>query len=241
MKKTDYDMVDFISKHKKPCIIVGISLAVVLLAIYLRAIFLPGLWHGDAFLYQQDDGSFAGSDIYAEYKMHIKPADYGTDIDFSVNDKTKHYQVQYDKNDLNRNVAVLENGIVICKGKALGTENNWHVLDDATGFSNEVSVRVGNAAPTEEELFPGYTRLYNWSVNEKYDTRGEPWMLAYIVLLALILFLDIKFPNLFWILEHRLEVDGGEPSDWYLFGQKVGRFVLSIGILVCVVFTFTLH
>ncbi|MBO5019914.1 MAG: hypothetical protein J6D52_04535 [Clostridia bacterium] len=234
-------MAEFISKHKKPCIIVGIVLAVVLLAVYLRAMFLPGLWYGDAFMYKQDDGSFAGSDIYAEYKMNINPADYGTDIDFSVNNKTNHYQIKYDKNDPYRNVEVLENGTVICKGKALGAEGNYFVFDDESGSADEISIRVGNEAPTEEELYPGYTRLYNWSVNEDYDTRGNPGMLILIVLFALILFLDIKFPMLFWILEHRLEVDGGEPSDWYLFGQKVGRVVLSIGILVCVILTFTIH
>lgn len=234
-------MLEFISKHKKPCIIAGIILAVVLLIVYLRAMFLPGLWHGDAFLYKQDDGSFAGSDVYAEYKMNINSADYGTDIDFSVNDKTNQYQVKYDEDDPYRNVEVLENGTVICKGKALGEKNNWFVIDDETGSSDTISVRVGNETPTEEELFPSYTRLYNWSVNEDNDTRGNPWMLFMIAVLAIILFLDIKFPMLFWILEHRLEVDGGEPSDWYLFGQKISRVVMSIGILVCVVLTFTIH
>ena len=47
-----------------------------------------------------------------------------------------------------------------------------------------------------------------------------------ILLFAVILVLDIKFPNLFWILRHRPEVDGGEPSDWYYFGQKIGRGAL---------------
>lgn len=234
-------MFEFVSKHKKPCIITGIVLVVVLLALYLRAIFLPGLWHGDAFLYKQDDGSFSGSDIYAEYKMNIKPADYGTDIVFSVNDKINHYQVKYDNDDPYRNVEVLENGTTVCKGKALGAENNWFLIDDELGSSNEISVRVENEAPTLEELFPSCTRLYNWSVNEDYDTRGNPGVLFLIVLFALILFLDIKFPMLFWILEHRLEVDGGEPSDWYVFGQKVGRVVMVAGILVCIVLTFTLH
>ena len=234
-------MIEFISKHKKPCIIAGIVLVVVLLIVYLRAMFLPGFWLGDAFLYKQDDGSFTGSDIYAEYKMNIRPADYGTDIDFSVNDKINHYQVKYDNDDPYRNVEVLENGTIVCKGKALGAENNWFVIDDELGSSDIVSVRVGNEVPTVEELFPSYSKLYNWSVNENYDTRGNPGMLFLIALFALILFLDIKFPMIFWILEHRLEVDGGEPSDWYLFGQKVGRVVLSIGILVCVILTFTIH
>lgn len=234
-------MVEFLNKHKKPCIIAGIVIVAVLLIVYLRAIFIPGLWHGDTFLYKQDDGSFAGSDIYAEYMLKIKPAEYGTDIEFSVNDKTNHYQVKYDNNDLNRNVEVFENGTVICKGQAIGDENNWFVINNETGSSDLISVRVGNETPTEEEIFPNYSRLYNWSVSEKYDTRGNPLMLFLIAILAIILFLDIKFPNLFWILEHRLEVDGGEPSDWYLFGQKVGRILMPIGILVCVILTFTIH
>lgn len=234
-------MIEFLNKHKNPCIIAGIVIVVVLLIIYLRAIFIPGLWHGDTFLYKQDDGSFAGSDVYAEYMLKIKPAEYGTDIEFSVNGKTNHYQVKYDNNELNRNVEVLENGTVICKGQAIGDENNWFVIDNETGSSDLISVRVGNETPTEEELFPNYSRLYNWSVSEKYDTRGNPLMLFLIAILAIILFLDIKFPNLFWILEHRLEVDGGEPSDWYLFGQKVGRILMPIGILVCVILTFTIH
>lgn len=234
-------MIEFLNKHKKPCIIAGIVIVVVLLIIYLRAIFIPGLWHGDTFLYKQDDGSFAGSDVYAEYMLKIKPAEYGTYIEFSVNGKTNHYQVKYDNNELNRNVEVLENGTVICKGQAIGDENNWFVIDNETGSSDLISVRVGNETPTEEELFPNYSRLYNWSVSEKYDTRGNPLMLFLIAILAIILFLDIKFPNLFWILEHRLEVDGGEPSDWYLFGQKVGRILMPIGILVCVILTFTIH
>ena len=186
-------MVEFVSKHKRPCIIAGIVLAVALFAIYLRAMFLPGLWHGDAFLYKQDDGSFTGSDIYAEYKMNIRPADYGTDIDFSVNDKINHYQVKYDNDDPYRNVEVLENGTIVCKGKALGAENNWFVIDDETGSSDMISVRVGNEIPTEEELFPNYSRLYNWAVSDKTDTRGEPLMLFVIAFLAIILFLDIKF------------------------------------------------
>lgn len=234
-------MVKGFRKYKKLCIITGSALAAVLLIIYLRALFLPGLWHGDAFLYKQDDESFVGTDMYAEYKMNIVSADYGTAIDFSVNDKANHYQIKYDRNDFHKDVEILENGNVICRGKAFGQDGEYIVIDDETGSSNMISIRVGNEVPTEEELFPGYTKLYNWAVNDKYDTRGNPWMLFIIALLAIVLFLDIKFPELFWILEHQLDVDGGEPSDWYLFGQKVGRVVISIGILVCLVLTFTTH
>lgn len=233
-------MINILQKYKKQCTIIAIVLAVVLLAMYLKVVFIPGLWHGDAFLYKQDDGTFAGSDIYADYKMAITPADYGSDIDFSVNGRQNKYQIKYDKNDLYRSVEISENGTVICKGKAVGIDNDYIVIDE-TGSSDMIDIRVGNETPTEEELFPNYSRLYNWSVSEKTDTRGNPYMLFLILLFGVILFLDIKFPNLFWILEHRLDVDGGEPSDWYLFGQKVGRVVLAASMVVCVVLTFTIR
>lgn len=233
-------MINILQKYKKQCTIIAIVLAVVLLAMYLKAVFIPGLWHGDAFLYKQDDGTFAGSDIYADYKMAVTPADYGSDIDFSVNGRQNKYQIKYDKNDLYRSVEISENGTVICKGKAVGIDDDYIVIDE-TGSSDMIDIRVGNETPTEEELFPNYSRLYNWSVSEKTDTRGNPYMLFLILLFGVILFLDIRFPNLFWILEHRLDVDGGEPSDWYLFGQKVGRVVLAASMVVCVVLTFTIR
>ena len=234
-------MTTIFTKYKKQCIILGIILLIILLAIYLWAMFLPGLWHGDTFLYRQEDGSFKGSDYYAEYVMKISEAEYGKDIDFSVNDKINHYQVKYDEDDLNRKVEVLENGKVICQGKALDTGNSYIVFDDESGSSDMISVRVGNEAPSEDELFPGYSKLYSWSRLEKNDTRGNPYMIIIILILGIILFLDIKFPMLFWILEHRLDVDGGEPSDWYLFGQKVGRILMVIGIFVSTIMTFTIH
>ena len=234
-------MMDIFIKYKKQSIITAIVLIAVLLAVYMRAIFLSGFWHGDTFLYRQEDDSFKGSDYYAEYNMTIEPTGYGTDIVFSVNDKVKNYQIKYDRNDLNNHVEILENGTVICKGRALDFGNSYMVIDDETGSSDTISVRVGNEIPDEEELFPNYTRLYNWSVSEKGDTRGNPYMLIIILILGIILFMDIKFPMLFWILEHRLDVDGGDPSDWYLFGQKVGRVIMVIGIFACMIMTFTIH
>lgn len=231
----------FFQKHKKPCIIIGIILAVFLLLAYLRAMFLPGFWHGDAFLYRQENGSFAGSDFYADYKMNIEKTDIGSNISFTVNGKTREYNVMYNLSDPIGNVKVFENGNVIFDGKAIGEKDNYILIDENSTSTDVISVRVGNSPPTEDELFPGYTRLYTWSVMDKYDTRGNTYMLFLIILFATIVFLDIKFPDLFWILEHRLEVDGGQPSDWYRFGQKVGNVLLLLGILVCMVLTFTTH
>ena len=234
-------MICIFKRHKKQSIVVGIILLVALLIVYLRALFLPGLWHRDAFLYWQDDGSFSGSDIYADYKMTITYFYYGADVDFSVNDVTKHYQIKYDNNDLNRNVEILENGNTVFKGNAFGSGDGWMLLDENHEMVDGIIVYTGNYVPAEDELFPGYTKLYNWAVSDKTNTRGEPYVLLLVLLFGVILFLDIKFPDLFWLLEHRLDVDGGEPSEWYRFSQKIGRVVLSAGVLICIILTFTLH
>ena len=46
-------MADFFYKHKKACIIAGITAAVIIFAVYLYALFFPGYWYGDVFLYKK--------------------------------------------------------------------------------------------------------------------------------------------------------------------------------------------
>ncbi len=234
-------MVELIKKYKKLAIVFAIVSGAIIFAFYIRALFLPGLWYGDAFLYRIDENIFKGSDVFAEYYMQVMPAEYGADIDFSVNDKTKHYHIKYNSVEYESDVEIFEDDNSIFKGKTFGSADGWMLLDGDFISPDGIVVRTSNYYPKEEELFPGCTRLYNWAVSDKTDTRGEPYMLILILMFGTILFLDIKFPMLFWILEHGLEVDGGEPSDWYLMGQKAGRVVLIIGIFVCMIMTFTMH
>ena len=215
----------------------GVIIAVCLFIVYLLAIFKPGLWYGDAFLYQNDDGTFAGSDIYADYKMKITPKDYGTDIDFSINDKEFYYQLKYGDDT---RVQVVKDGETMFDGNAFPSGDEWILIDESEDLVDVVVKRYGNT-PTEEELLPNRTMLYNWAMAEDLDTRGEPAMILIVLLIGGILFLDVKFPTLFWFLEHGLDTVGGEPSGWYYFGQKVGRIALVAGIVVCVIITFTMH
>ena len=232
-------MAQFFSTHKKLCIIVGVILAVSLLALYLYAAFLPGVWHRDAFLYQQKDGEFTGSDLYAEYKMNIDNKENGAEIDFSVNGIEKNYKVDFNLNDMSAQIS--ENDTLVFEGKAVSMGDSYILMDNNNEPLNMVTVIVGGVTPEAEELFPNHTRIFNLAVADKYNIRGNLMMLILILLFAVVLFVDIKFPNFFWILEHRLDVDGGEPSDWYRFGQGVGRVILAVGILVCVILTFTTH
>lgn len=232
-------MAHFFSTHKKLCIIEGVILAVLLLALYLYAAFLPGVWHRDAFLYLQKDGSFTGSDLYAEYKMSIDAKENGAEIDFSVNDITKNYKIDYNLNDMSAQIS--ENDTVVFEGTAVSMGDSYILMDNNNEHLNMVTVIVGGVTPKTEELFPNYTRIFNLAVDNKYDVRGNLMMLFLILLFAAVLLVDIKFPNFFWILEHRMDVDGGEPSDWYRFGQGVSRVILTVGIVICIILTFTMR
>lgn len=233
-------------RHKKVCVIIGIVLILALSVLYLYAMLLPGVWHGDAFLYRQKDGSFAGSETYGHYykmnyKMNIEKTDDGADVSFSVNDTKREYDIIHNTNDIDRSVKIFENGELVFEGRAHDRGGEYLLLDENYDMADSIRIYVDNQVPDEEELFPGYTRLYNWSIAEKYDIRGNPAALFVILLFGIILFIDIKFPDFFWILEHRLHVDGGEPSDWYRLGQKFGRILLIVGIFVFVILTFTIH
>ena len=73
------------------------------------------------------------------------------------------------------------------------------------------------------------------------ETRGNLWFLLPMWLLALVLFLDIKFPLLFWNLSHGLAVQGGEPSEWYCTMQKVSRDLMEVGIPLLALISFWQH
>lgn len=212
-------------KHKKLCL-TGIGIfSLLFLGIYLSMLFQPGYWHFDAFMAKQDNGVFTGSDFYGSYQMQIDRTDNGADIIFSVDDVSKEYRIT--EIDTGKNVYIYENGTLVFHGYNIdaGNQEAWLI---SYGNDDTIHVRVfaSNTKPSPEELFPSYSRLYNCAMSDKTETRGEPAMLIPIVFLGLGLFLDIKFPDLFFILKYRLSVDGGEPSELYRTGQIIGRFVM---------------
>ena len=223
-------------KHKNLFIAAAV---IALAALYLCAFFLSGVWHNDAFLYQKD-GKFRGSDKYAEYVMSVDKMSGGAKIEFSLDSEKHSYEVTAaEKPNEKSHAEIYENGKNIFSGDVLEMDGTY-ILTNADGTMDGFGVKVGNEAPTKEDLLPSLTELYRWSQN-KTDFRGNPVPAIVLLFAGLILFLDVKFTKLFFFLRHGLEVDGGEPSDRYLFGQQAGRILLGITVIVCVILTFTLH
>lgn len=228
-------LTDFFEKYKKQCIWAAVALGVILLILYLHAILRPGLWYRDTFLYQQKDGAFDGSRGSVHYRMEISPMDGGKEILFSVNDQQRRYQIH----TAPENARIFEDGVPVFSGKVLNPDLG--ILEDENGelVGFGVTVTFSNALPEISDLFPSLSQLYQWAVGENHEHRGQPVVLLCVAVLAIILAVDIIFPDFFYFLRHGLEVDGGEPSDIYRFNQKIGRGAMAVGILIFLALGFT--
>lgn len=235
-------MTDFVHKHKKLCAVLAAVIIAVLGLLYIRAVFLPGIWHGDAFLYQGDDGSFRGSDVYGEYVMNVRREETTADISFSVNGEEKIYHIErIPSSEYVDNVLMYEGDELIFDGIAENMGGPVILKDRDGELVDFVKVTAGGVTPKIEELYPDRSKLYRLAVSSDTDRRGNPVMILYIVITLLALIVDIVWEDFFFMLRHGIHVDGGSPSDHYRFMQKTGRVIGVIGIFVFVIMTFTTH
>ena len=226
-------MKDFFKNHKKGCLLTATTLCiVVILGIYLYALFLPGYHYLDAFLFKENDGRFAGADEYASYQVTVERTTNNATITFAVNELVHRYQIT--GTATGQDVYIYEDGERIFHGQALSSDDSsyWLISEDNSVFDG-VLIIGNNQSPDLEELFPSASWLYNVAVSDKNDTFGNPVYLIAIIILAIYLILDIKYPKLFFYLQYHLAVSGGEPSDWYYSSQMIGRFLIIIAIPVC--------
>ena len=210
----------------------------VLLGVYLFAALRPGVWLRDAFLYRQADGSFSGKDAYAAYTLQLSGTESEAEAVFTLDGETRHYRIEAKDS---AEVKLYQDGALIFAGSALGDPGDailWR--EDDGGLADEVKVIV-NGEYQKDDLWPSCGWLYNVAVGGRRETRGSVALLLPMGALALLLFLDLRFPLLFWNLRHGLEVSGGEPTDWYYSMQRMGRITDIVSIFVLAALSFALH
>ncbi len=239
-------MTEFFQKHKKPCIISGAVVSVIIFAVYLYLLFLPGFWYHDVFLYKEKS-PFEGMEVYsghdavnkADYELTMVKEGKTAYLAFTVNETEKYYEIISDDTENHSPaVTISENGEQIFEGSF----NGYHlVTKDGKYFEEENYINIngfGSWKIPEEELFPSYHWIYNVSQSVKTEIRGEPLWLICIVLIAGLVILDMVHPDFFWNLNNWLDVKGGEPSDFYRFAQKTGWILSPILIFVLMIISF---
>lgn len=207
-------------------------LGLVVIAVYIWLIFSPGVRYRGVFLSPQEDGSYAGSSLEYAYRLAVAPGSGETSIDFTVNGETRTYRVVRTprENGSGEEVSFYRDGEFAARTDA------W---PNAGAYSLDVYAIDGYVLETfSEGSFPTFSQLYEWSAAFQTDTRGYPVFLLLFFLVLAVLILDIAFPNLFFYLQHGLAVDGGEPSGFYRAGQKLGRVVIAILLVLIIFWTF---
>ena len=208
-----------------------------LMILYLCAASRPGVWLRDAFLYRQTDGSFAGRDEYGIYALTVTAAEHETQAVFAMNEETIQYRIVTSSQE---NVQIYQDDRKIFAGQAIGEPGDAVLWAENGQLADGINVVV-NGEYQQQDLLPTCQWLYNIAVGGRMETRGNLWFLLPMGLLALVLFLDIKFPLLFWNLSHGLAVQGGEPSEWYCTMQKVSRDLMEVGIPFLALISFWQH
>lgn len=224
--------------YKKQCIIVIVALAAVLIPLYLYFMFQTGIWYRDAFLVKQRDGSFQGKKDGMHYVLHITPTQNGAQIDFSVNGQSRQYEVVKTELDGIPAAEFYENGEQVIEGKVMNPESNYYlVINNEEDIIDGMDLHISTGEERDpEEYLPKYGTQYSWTVmclEDSYDRRGEPMFLFFAALFGIPLFLDIRYPDLFFELRYRRYVDGDcEPSEYYRFWQVIGRVILAIATII---------
>ena len=224
--------------YKKQCIIAIVALAVVLIPLYLYFMFQTGIWYQDAFLVEQRDGSFQGKKDGIHYVLHITPTQNGAQIDFSVNGQSRQYEVVKTELDGIPAAEFYENGEQVLEGTVMNLESNYYlVINNEENVIDGMDIHISTGEERDpEEYFPKYGTQYSWTVmclEDSYDRRGEPMFLFFAALFGIPLFLDIRYPDLFFELRYRQYVDGDYgPSEYYRFWQVIGRVILAIATII---------
>lgn len=220
---------EFIKKNKKVFILTICFLGIFIA--YLYILFLPGYHHWDGFLFEQKDGSFAGKGYYASYSVNVERSANSATITFMVDDLVHEYLIT--GTDTGLDVYIYEDSKAVFHGQAISSEDSsYWLMGDEDYMNNDILVLMQNQDPSPEELFPSKNWLYNVAASNHKDTFGTPAYLIAIIILTIYLILDIKYPKLFFYLQHSLAVSGGEPSEWYYTSQLIGRGIVIVIILI---------
>ena len=222
---------------KKWAVFIGTAVCLVLGSVYLYTLFRPGLWMQETFLYRQKDGSFTGADGETDYKMQIRRQDRAAWIEFSVNETKKLYEVRWDPD--NSRGQIFEDGDLVFEGEAHLVGDTWLLMGDGEEVYFDMQIKNGiSTEHSSEEIFPDYSCIYRWAVNEDCQKRGRVEVLPVIAFFGVLLALDTAFPDRLCKRQHGLVVEGGEPSRFYRMGQFIGRIAMVFGIIVGVAASF---
>lgn len=218
-------------------IFIVLLILIVLIVLYFRAFFTRGAYFNDLFLKKEaakDEISYTGKNKQGEFKVTVKRANNTYDkseVIYSFpNGIKKHFIVNFEneynwdegiENITDKDGNILFEGIYIKGSPYLFSENGDTIHQSNQGYRYDVLV---DGIIYELPL----VNVMKFAVYEVERIRGEAELMAMALLLLLIVGIDFKYPLFFFTLSHFIDVKNPEPTDFYIFMQKVSWVVLPI-------------
>ena len=171
---------DGIRKHKELAAMVLLA-AVLAAAVYLSAMFRPGIWFGDSFLYRSGEGLYQQKDGFCS--LELRPTSEGARAVFRIGEEQREYRLS----TRTRMTEVFEDGRLKFRGTVQPGGKDGPV------FLNERGVPID--PPAEGGPFPDFRQIYGWAMGRGEGRRGNPAALVFIVLFAAALAADCLFPG----------------------------------------------
>ncbi len=215
---------------------------IALLCLYFYLFFQKGILFHNEFLVQDKKdnvieykGKINGRDIKITVLGDIMKTNSST-ITYDLKDKYSYiYKVNITDNfQENRDIKILENNLPKFIGKYKPTNTIialWELNGDPV---------------IELDYHDDFLRVTNSHIAEtafkdNVIKRGNIGVLFYTIIISLILFLDIKWPLLFFQLSHSLSVEDPKPTDFYIVTQKISRVIGGISIIILLIFSLTTY
>ena len=234
------------SKRKKIILAIGI-VAAFLLILYFKLFFTKGIYYDDVFLKKSttfSETNYSGSSVYGDIHIIVKEEkDKQIDVIYNLpGDLTRQYTVEFiNKNNNNYQdfepiVIKDKDGNIILEG--MYRSESLFLLDNngETVMDNMLQITFNGANPYDEEYEVSLKNVVDLAAFSEDTIRGRFEYLVMAILLFAITIIDIRFPLFFFQLRYAMSVNDPEPSDLYLFMQKVTRVVYPIiGIVLMIV------
>lgn len=210
----------------------------IIFIIYLAAIFQRGIWYGDHFLYKIQENEWEG-DVYQStlnLVKEISEKDSRIQLRFTHADECLYYNIDYDTTaDNNETIKIYRDEQLIFTGCYMGD----FLCDSSGTLQNDISIT--SSSNSDNDWYPTEAQIAEIALKNPEQFRGNLMMLLTVVIITALLLLDIKFPTLFFYLQHGLSVSHPEPSDFYYWGQKLGRIILFVFIIILMIMTFSMR
>ena len=232
------------TSSKKILIISVLVFVTVLLIFYFRAFFSCGVFFEGTFLKKEvvsSDTHYKGKSPFGSIHITVKGLknkQSSAEVIYRLpNNITEQYTVNLKKaNDWDsgfENIKAQDGTIVLQSGYLI---DNYFFLD-STGklLTGRLNAHIVGRNPYDGDYVISLKNVLDFAYFTKDKTRGRLEYLFLAMFLIIITAIDIRFPMLFFHLRHSLDVVDPEPSDLYLFMQKIGRVMntmFTIGIML---------